>query len=384
MRFAQRAAPLLILLGWFLFLIHRGFTEQFNTDDMTNLCVAFLKGFTPLIRGAVLFWTGSIRPLGEMFYLAVYQFAGFKSLPFRVASALILILNFFLLYALFRRFTPTREFAFLALALVCYHASMSDIYMSTGTIYDILCQTFILLALLCGFQDRPRWILAALCAIAAVDSKEMGVSIPAVLLAAELLLRPLPNSLPHWVRTRSPAVLSTSVVSLLFLYSRLGRANELSHLPAYQVALTWHRYVETTAAYLNQLAFQGRMGDRMAIAILGTALLPALLLRNRLMMFGWLYYLLALLPMSFATPRASGYVLYIPIVGAGLYGAALFFQLRQVASRRWNLMAPALTGIAICAITANQYAQYRYPSLTIATTPAARAPSAWSPKAFTG
>jgi len=350
MQFLKSATPIALVTGWFLFLIRRAFHEGFNVDDITNLCVAFIRGFGTLARGSVFFWTGSIRPLGELFYLSIYQFAGYYHVPFRWATFAFLILNLVLLYIIFRRIAPTVGFAILAVVIACYNGDMSDMYMSTGTIYDTLCLTFMLLALLCVMRERPRWLLAALCTVAAVDSKEMGVSVPAILLAYELILRQKP---------RFAAVISTGVVSLVFLLSRLAVKNDLSAMPAYQLTVTWQRYLETTRIYLNDLLFRGHMRDGTAIAVLLCALLLAAALRNRLMLFGWFYYVLALAPMSFATPRA-GYAIYIPFAGAALYAAALFYVLRDRALARWNLIGPALTGIAICAAGANQYRQAHF------------------------
>jgi len=343
----KRFGPVAIVLAWFLFLIHRAFRETFDADDITNLVIPWLRGYGTVVKGAVLFFTGAIRPLGGLFYMVVYQFAGFWSVPFRLAAIALLVLNLVLLYAVFRRLNPARGFAVVALLFVCYNSDMSDMYMSTGTVYDTLGLTFTALALLCVMRDRPRWLLAALCTIAAVDSKEMGVAIPAIILAYELLLRPKP---------RFPAVVSTGIVAAAFLFSRLAVHNELSDHPAYQLTITWHRYLETTTAYVNNAAIgmnaKGHISGIVSICLLLFGLALALLLRNRLMLFGWCYYAVAVLPMSFATPRA-GYAIYIPYAGVAIYLAAAIFN------RPWQRAAPILTAIAICAIAANQYAHAR-------------------------
>ncbi len=339
----KRYGPVAIVLAWFLFLIHRAFRETFNADDITNLVIPWLRGYGVMLKGAILFFTGAIRPLGGLFYLVVYQFAGFWSVPFRVAAIALLVLNLVLLYAVFRRLHPSRAFAFVALLFVCYNAAMSDMYMSTGTVYDTLGLTFTALALLCVMRDRPRWLLAALCTIAAVDSKEMGVAIPALILAYELLLRPKP---------RLTAVVSTGVVAAAFLFSRLFVHNELSDHPAYKLTITWQRYLETTTAYVNNIFTNGHLSAIFSIGLLLFALALALALRNRLMLFGWCYYAFAILPMSFATPRA-GYAIYIPYAGVAIYLAAAIFD------KRWHRAAPILTAVAVIAIAANQYAQAR-------------------------
>ena len=355
MRALRNAAPVALVIAWFLFLNKRAFAEQFNSDDITNLVVPFVRGFEWAIHGSVLFWTGAIRPLGGLFYLTIYQIAGYHALPFRLAAIFFLVLNLVLLYAVLRRIHPSAAFAVLALVLACYNGDLIDMYMSTGTIYDTLCLTFVLLALLCQSCEKPRWLLAALCAIAAVDAKEMGVSIPALLLAYELILRR--TRLRDW--HRFTAIAATAIVSLAFLLSRLAVPNELSNHPAYKLTITADRYLETTRVYFNDLVFHGAFTNVTAIALLLGALALALVLRNRIMVFGWVFYMVALLPMSFATPRA-GYAIYVPYAGAAIFGAALLIHLRDRVAGRWPYLGPAVTALAVCLAAANQYGQAHY------------------------
>jgi hypothetical protein len=51
-------------------------------------------------------------------------------------------------------------------------------------------------------------------------------------------------------------------------------------------------------------------------------------LRSRLMLFGWLYYVVTLAPLSFAPPRA-GYALYVPYTGIAILTAAFLFQIKR-------------------------------------------------------
>ena len=342
-RFVRQAAPVVAVIAWFLYLIRRAVYEYFDTDDMTNLTVAFIKGYGDLVKGSVLFWTGAIRPLGGLFYLVTYQFAGFHPRPFRYAAIALLVLNLVLLYFVLRRLNTSVWFTTLALLFACFNRSMSDVYMSTGTVYDTLGLTFTLLAMLCVMRDQPRWILAALCTVAAVDSKEMGAAIPALILAYELIVRPKP---------RFAALISTGLVALLFTLSRMAVKNDLSDHPAYQLTVSWQRFLETTSVYLNDLAFSSHMSGVVAMMVLLAALALAAVLRNRIMLFGWCFYVFALLPMSFATPR-SGYAIYIPYAGAAIYFAALFTL------RPHTRLNHAIAMAFLCLVAALQFFQAR-------------------------
>ena len=347
-RFVRQAVPVVAVIAWFLYLVHRAFYEYFNVDDMTNLLVPYIRGYGYLIKGIVFFWTGAIRPLGGLFYMLVYQFAGFHPRPFRYAAIALLVVNLVLLYTVLRRLHKGLGFVLLALLIASYNSALSDMYMSTGTVYDTLGLTFTLLALRCVMRDRPRWLLAALCTIAAVDAKEMGAAIPAILLAYEYTMRRKPYY---------SAVVSTGLVALAFTVSRVVVTNELSSMPAYQLTVTWQRFLETTRVYLNDLLGSAQMSDVVAITVLLLALVCAAVLRNRLMLFGWLYYVLALLPMSFATPRA-GYALYIPCVGAAIYVAGLVFD------KRWERASNYIALAAGCVVMAGQYTQARHLAMT--------------------
>ncbi|MCU1261063.1 MAG: hypothetical protein JWO80_3948, partial [Bryobacterales bacterium] len=327
MKFWKRYFPVLLISLYFLWLAHRGLKEDFNSDDTMNLSVAYVKPLGVIVRGAVLFWTGYIRPLGALFYLLVYSYAGFWSLPFRIICFALILVNFALVYRLFLKLTKSRVFAALALLVVCFHASLGDIYASTGTVYDILCQLFMLTALnLCVGHERPlsfgRLAAVTLCAIAAVDSKEVGVTIPAILLAYELIFHtPGRRNIGRWAKDHLPAVGLTGLVSAVFMWSRLVHKNDLSNHEYYQVILTAHQYLLTTKNYINLLLFRGNLNEAAALAVLLLPLAGAALLRSRLMLFGWIYFVLALAPMSFSAPRA-GYALYIPYTGVAILLAA--------------------------------------------------------------
>ncbi len=191
------ALPVL-LVAYFLCFTSRGVLTYFNSDDVMNLYVAWIDPVSTILKGAVFFWSGYIRPLGALFYRLLYAVAGFHPLAFHIAAFAILILNLGLLYRAIRLLTGSRQITFFTVLISCFHGRMWEIFSSTGTIYDILCQTFILLALGFWIQARrlppsPLWkqiLLFGSVGVAAVDSKEMGVALPMILLMCELCYRP--------------------------------------------------------------------------------------------------------------------------------------------------------------------------------------------------
>src|SRR5207302_10969755 len=92
------------------------------------------------------YWSSAYRPLGGLFYVAIYRIFGLHPLPFRIACFGLLALNLALLWRFTLRLSGSREVAFIALLLGGYHAWFVDLYYSTGTVYDLLCYAFYLSA----------------------------------------------------------------------------------------------------------------------------------------------------------------------------------------------------------------------------------------------
>ncbi|MDQ6678752.1 MAG: hypothetical protein M3Z09_15830, partial [Acidobacteriota bacterium] len=263
------------MICYFLFLTHRAIGYDFNPDDVMILNFAISRPLRLNLESCVLFWNGYIRPLGTMFYLLVYRFAGYWALPFRVAAFCLLILNLVLLYRFALALSRSRTIAFLVLLLGCFHGSMWDIYSNTGTIYDLLCQTFSLIAFTAWVQAaRPAgWrALAAvtLAAVAAVESKEMGAMVPSVLLAYELIFRKRP------IEVRG--LVLTAIVAIVFVLSRFVQQTAVTGNPAFTPVVSVSHYLMTTKIYLNFLFFGAKLGEPGAVAVLMSAAALAVVL----------------------------------------------------------------------------------------------------------
>ena len=132
------------------------------------------------------YWSTSYRPLGGLFYVALYNWFGFDPLPFRVACFGLLALNLGLLWRFTLRLSGSREVAFLALLIAGYHAWFVDLYYSTGTVYDLLCYSFYLGAFNVYLEVRAQGLvltwrrlgMVAALYVCALNAKEMAVSLP--------------------------------------------------------------------------------------------------------------------------------------------------------------------------------------------------------------
>ncbi len=95
------ALLVLIAFGWLLLFAHDGLTAPFSGDDLMNLHGYLSRTPVSLMLDNLRYWSTSYRPLGGLFYVALYSWFGFDPLPFRVACFGLLALNLSLL----RRFT---------------------------------------------------------------------------------------------------------------------------------------------------------------------------------------------------------------------------------------------------------------------------------------
>ncbi len=353
-----------VLVGlYFLHLTLRGALTFFNPDDLTNLYAAWTDPWHKIITANLIFWSGYTRPLAALFYRLLYALAGFHPRPFHVVAFGLLLVNLALDYRAIWLLTASRQIAFFTVLIGCFHGRMWDIYASTGTISDILCQTFVLLSLITYIKVRaaphtPRlWkqvlVFGGLC-IAAVDSKEMGVSIPLVFLCYELcfgsprdLLAKAGRFVPIW---------TTGVVSVIYIWSRFGQQTPLTDLAAYELVVTPQRYIETTQRYVNLLLDGGHFTGLQSFLFLIGCLALAIVMRSRLMLFAWLYFMVTILPLSFATPR-TGYVLYIPLPGAALYAASFLISVKNllVSLPERKTVARVLDISLVCALLAGIY-----------------------------
>lgn len=305
-----RGAAIGAIAAWFLFLTKRALIYGFNYDDMMNLHRGWMLPRWELLLATVAFWTDHIRPLGDLWYVAVFELFGFNPRPFHAAAFVVLVPNVALVYLVLRRISQRDDLACAASLIAAFHGSCWAIYSSTGSIYDILAQSFVLLSLLLYIgRHRPGpWFF--LTVLLAIGSKEMGLVTPALLAGHDLIYRRRLRWQPF----------AAAVLPAVYLISRLAFPNQLSGHVAYTPVVSLSRYLETMSAYTRFLLFDRvPVSGVAAIVALIAALGLALALRSRHMVYGWLYYVVALVPMAFVTPRDNGYPLYIPLTGVALY-----------------------------------------------------------------
>jgi hypothetical protein len=359
------AVLVFIAFAWLLLFAHGGIGAEFSGDDLMNLHGHLSRGTASLIVDNLRYWSTSYRPLGGLFYVAIYRCFGFQPLPFRVACFGLLALNLSLLWRFTLRLSGRREVAFLALLLAGYHAWFIDLYYSTGTVYDLLCYSFYLGAfnLYLGARAEGRvvsWrrlgIVAALY-VCALNAKEMAVSLPVLLAVYEAIYhgRALCSG-GRWLWREGRAVLSTALLTVPYVVGKVTGAGSLVDNPAYRLTVSPVHYLHTFHMYLNPLLYQDHVfRDSNTIQLLLAMLGMALLLRNRVLLFAWCFLLVSLLPVAFIA-HYSAFFLYLPTIGWSLYAAEMLVILRRflanLAIRLARLGEPPAGRVRIASVAA--------------------------------
>src|SRR6185312_15782495 len=143
----------------------------------------------------------------------------------------------FLASLFFYRLSHSRLTAALGTLIFSVHTCMGALYFNTGTLYDLLCFTFGYAALILyisarekgALLDRRNWIAFFVLFGLALDSKEMAITWPLLLLLYECIYRRRDG---NWLARLKPIAIAAG---LAFIYSfvKTHVTNEMSITSAY-------------------------------------------------------------------------------------------------------------------------------------------------------
>jgi hypothetical protein len=359
----------LIVLAYFFRYTTVGLSVGFAADDPMNIHYYWSGGAGQLLRNLGLFFTTYMRPMGGVYYSLLYHFFGLNPLPYHVAILCLLLLNTWLAYRFGRLITGSRLAGGLCSFLVAFHAGLIHLYFQPSFIYDILCFTFYFLAFNFYLSLRTRgarmtkWRTAAflLLYIGALESKEMAVTLPALMLLYEALWRPPArwsvSSAATWAKTEALTPLIAGVPTLMFALGKAFGSDSLLRIEGYRPVFTVDRYFESTSRFLNTLFYQpipdGFFNARTVILVAALLLAIAWRLRQRHLFLMWFFIFIAPLPITFL-PFRGGASLYIPLVGWAVFAGSVLVALSG-ALARWRILrrVPVAQGVLVlCAVAA--------------------------------
>lgn len=311
-------------------------------DDLMNLYGAWTKPASKLALDIAAPAQDAYRPVGALTLKLAFQAFGLSAFPYRGLCILLLGLNFLLHFLFIRAVSRSGVVAGLSACLFPAQAFMSDLYLSTATIYDLLAFAFVHAGML--FYIRPRlngnhvswkgWAAVAACMLLAAGSKEVGLVLPVMLVAYEALFH------EHVTRRLAGPVLLTILAAAMVLFPLLA-VNGMTHSnPAYALKLEGAWIANMAVMYMRMLLLDNGIRPGVVYAVLGAIALLALVWRQAEFRFGALLFASAAAPLMLIEPR-SLYVLYIAYSGWCLLWAVLLSKVP---------LPPAITLLALAAV----------------------------------
>jgi hypothetical protein len=336
----RRCAPVFFFAALaLLFLIaNRGAYESyFQDDDLDNLSWTHYSPWSTFATGiaAPRYFTGNFRPVGHLYYKVMGRLAGLRYPPFVAVIHALHFLNIIVLWLILKRLRIAPAAAALGVFLFAFHMAVFDAYWRTMYVFDVLCATFCLSAVL--LYIKRRWVVGLLFLWLAYKSKEIAVMLPAVLALYEFTLG----------ERRWKLLVPYFAVAVFFGVQGLLRNPNLDN--DYTIRFTWPALAAT-------LSFYGPKLIPLGWASLALLLLP-FYFPDRRVWFGLGMFALLLFPMLFLPGRLFGAYLYLPLAGIAIAAAALV--------SRWHWAVALVLIAAWLPWTYSAMRRYRKAELTI-------------------
>jgi hypothetical protein len=327
----EDALAALLLLSLFVGFHISALGVYFSTDEPMNIYRVWDPPLWKVGLAHLIFWSDFIRPMGVIYYLPLFKLAGFNPIPYNVVRFLFLLIDTFIFYYLARSLTRSWWVATLAAVPIAYHAGLAYLAFSGSFIYDILCGGFYFVSLLYYVRLRRSetplrikhfcvFLGLYLCAL---NSKEMAVTFPVVVLAYELLFK-------GRKATFGP-VLIAILMTAIYILGKTGPGS-LTDMEGYRPVFTWARFAGSNTRFLNTI-FYTNLFNIQRVLLLWAAVLYVGVRQLRLprpdprWLFLWVWVIVTPLPITFL-PDRGGPMLYIPLAGWAMLAV---LSLRSVA-----------------------------------------------------
>jgi len=357
----------IIVLAFFVKFACPGLAYGFNGDDPGNIYHHWTRS-RELLIGLPVFFNTYYRPMGGLYFAALYYLFGLNPLPYHIVLTSLLLLNTYLAYRAARLLSDSELVSGVTAVLMVYHVQMQQIVYLPAYVFDVLCFTFYFLALNYylrirtrgGVLNKKQTAVFLLLYIGALESKEMGATLPAIVLLYEVIRRPpsLRAAAPvlKWLRADALPSLIAGALTAVYTYGKLTGAETLTSNPEYQMTFTWERYWDSTRRFVNNILYS-RLDNGfftpVSIGLTAAALLVYALWRRKEkhLLLMWAFLWIAPLPITFL-PGRSGGMLYIPLFGWAVIAASVFVLFCGAAAKglsRLRVPRQAATGVLVIA-----------------------------------
>ena len=342
-----KLAVALGLAAYFLCFNWGSLRVHFALDDLGNIGHYYEYSPWQVALSNFLPWRGDYRPLGGLFYLPIYRFAGLNPLPYQAVLLALLLANVYWVYRFAQELGASRLSAGLAAMVNCYHGGIANLYYNAAFVFDVLCCFFYLASFVFYLRIRNRGrLLSASQTLAflglflcALNSKEMAVSIPAMLLIYEWIYhRPQKldaAALLAWVRGPARVSLIAAALDLVDIYGKIAGPTALIHAESYHPVFTLARLRDFQSLSMRDLFFSWAWtpgwGEILALwAVL--ALLAWWNAGRPVLPFLFWFLVVVPLPIEFLIGKSHA-CLVLLLVGGAIFVAVVFGDMVQTAAR---------------------------------------------------
>jgi hypothetical protein len=295
-------------------------------------------------------FSGLWRPMFYLFWATIFKIAPTNPVPYHVAHLGLHLFSITAVWALGRMLLNNRFAALAAAFLFATHkANAGGVMWNSGTT-DTLAVAFAIPAFCCYLFYRdtaPKrlWLLLVSCVLyyLALKSKLMAITLPILLVLYELCLvsQPFRTKVINIIRFQWPYW----AISAVYLWAFLAQG--LPAEGAYKPVFSIGHFLESANWYFSRLLFDMDPTRQTLLSVLlGAALLLAIVLRNRQMVFGWFWFLLSLGPVAPLAAHRFETHLYLPIIGFCIYAAALLAWLCLRVRLVWSFLGITAIGLA--------------------------------------
>jgi hypothetical protein len=320
---------LALFSAYFLYFNWDRITMHFAADEMMNIGAYFHRGPWRTIVSQIAIWKNAPRPLGGLFYLPLYYAFGLNPAPYQIVFTLILAANGFWLYRFARSLNTTIPAATVAAFVGLYHPGLTNLHYNTDMVFDILCFFFYFAAFDYYVQIRRdaktpcrREITIFLVLyLAALNSKEMAVTLPVVLLAYEWLYHRSARFRGSW-RLIVPAI----AMNLLYVVGKAFGPDPLTKAGGYDMVFSLDRLFKFQMRSVGEIVcWTNELTWLPVVAIWAVVTLIAWARKKPELRLCWWIMVIAPLPIEFLSGRGQG-CLYIPMAAWVVFAAVNFLD----------------------------------------------------------
>jgi hypothetical protein len=333
-----------LLTAYFAWFSRTAWRTHFSGDDLMNLHYYWSLPPWQQVFGPLILWRPLYRPMAAWFLLPILRGFGMNPAAFHAMLFAVLLATAFLMYRLSLLLQSGEPAAVLVGLIACYHAGLSNLYYNVGFFYDALCGFFFVAALLYYVSIRrrgsiPGWkqtVVFLSLFLAALDSKEMAATLPAILLFYECFYHEpwqlWRRSLVQWSRGPGRCVVAGACLTLVFLYGRVVGTGGLMHNSGYGPKLSMARIWDFQVRSFGDLFEKWQYFGRPEVVVLWIAMFYIAWRRPRpVLRFACLCLLITPLPVEVLIGRGQG-CLYIPMLAWSLFVSVFFVDVADRAA----------------------------------------------------